>query len=85
MAEEISLKKVRKEGVGLVAPEEIPKEMYPSFNIYEDVPAGLMKLNIGDTLTAKIKVSSKEVHKGRNNRESIGFDALSVTVKEGEK
>lgn len=85
---EISLKKVRKEGNKLAAPAEVPKEMYPGFNIYEDVPAGLMTFAIGKELTAKIRVSKKEIHEGKDSRESIGFDVLSVSSgekKEGEK
>jgi hypothetical protein len=79
---EVSLKRVRKEGTKLVAPMEMPKELYPSFNIYEDTPEALMKLNIGKEVTAKIKVTSKEVHEGSNRRQSIGFDVLSVIIDE---
>jgi hypothetical protein len=79
---EISLKRVRKEGNKLVAPMEMPKDMYPSFNIYEDTPTELMKLDIGKEVIAKIKVTSKEVHEGSSKRQSIGFDVLSVTTDE---
>ena len=82
---EISLKKVRIEGDTLVAPSDLPKEMYPSFSIYEDVPEGLMKFDIGKEVMAKIKVTSKEIHEGRNKRQSIGFDVLSVIVEDIKK
>ena len=77
---EISLKKVRKEGKGLVAPEELPKEFYPTFDIREDVPLALMGLPIGMTLTAKVKIAEKENREGKNARKSMGFDILSITV-----
>ena len=44
-----------------------------------------MKFAIGKELTAKIKVISKEVHEGKNNRESIGFDVLSIMTENKSK
>jgi hypothetical protein len=81
---EISLKKVRREGKDLVAPAEIPHDMYPNFSIYEDVPKGLMNLDIGKEVTAKLKVTMKEMREGKNSRESIGFDCISITTSDKE-
>lgn len=75
---EISLKVVRKEGKDLVAPEEVPKVLYPGFNVHENVPAELMRLKLGQEMTAKIKVVEIEKREGKNARQSIGFDVLAV-------
>ena len=60
--EEISLKKVRKEGKELVAPSTLPKEMYPSFNIYENPPKALMawrkRVSVWPATGAKIRGGS---------------------------
>ncbi len=78
---EISLKKpAEKPSKETLAP--MPKESYPSFNIYDKAPEELMKLEMGTELTAKIKMSSKETHEGSNTRESVGFDVLSVMIDE---
>lgn len=82
---EISLKKVIKKGEDELGPAKVAKDIYPSFNIYEDAPEELMKLPMGKEVMAKIKLSSKETHEGSNTRKSIGFDILSVQLKDEEK
>ena len=64
---------------------EVPKDRYPSFSIYSDVPKEVMKLAMGTEMVAKIKVSAKENHEGSNTSESIGFDVLSVVIKDESK
>ncbi len=63
----------------------MPKERYPSFSIYEGVPEDLMKLSLGKVVMAEIKLSSKETHEGSRTRNSIGFDVLSVVIKDESK
>ena len=86
---EISLKVVRKENDSLVAPEEMPKVLYPNFDVRENVPAELMKFKIGQEVTARIKVAEIEKREGKNARQSIGFDVLAILdypeKKEGDK
>ena len=77
---EISLRIVRKENDKLIAPEQMPKEVYPGFSVNENVPAELMNLKPGQELTAKIKVAKTEKHEGRGARKSIGFDVLAVVT-----
>lgn len=60
----------------------LPKEIYPSFSIWDKAPEELMKLEIGAELTAKIKLSSKENHEGTNTRKGVGFDVISVIMDE---
>jgi len=81
---EISLKKpVEKLEKSSIA--ESPRESYPSFTIYDKAPEELMKFEMGQEFTAKIKMSSKETHEGSKTRQSIGFDVLSVMVDETAK
>lgn len=76
---EISLKIKRESTEGQVAPE-MPKESYPSFTIYDKAPETLTAFEIGTELTAKIKVTSKEIHEGDKTRKSIGFDVICIMV-----
>ncbi len=81
---EISLKrKIRKS-----SPEEaslMSKEVYPSFSIYEDAPDELLKLALGSEVTARVKLTSKDIHEGKNGRKSVGFDVISVEIKDSPK
>ena len=63
-----------------VSPSKEPKESYPSFSIYDKAPAELMKCDLGCEMTAKIKVTSKTMHSGKGQRDSIGFDVMSVMM-----
>jgi hypothetical protein len=80
MSKIVSLKKVRREGDKLIAPCEVPKELYPSFTIYEDVPKDVFKFSIGEELVAKIKICTKEKREGNDARESMGFEVISVEL-----
>lgn len=77
---EISCKKVHKSMEASIP--EMPKESYPSFSIYEDAPEDLLKVKIGTELTAKIKLTSKDVHEGKEGRKSVGFDVISILAPE---
>jgi hypothetical protein len=77
---EISLKRpAEKVGKGST-PELAPKDSYPSFSVYDKAPDELMKCPMGCEMTAKVKLTSKDVHEGPNGRKSVGFDILSITV-----
>ncbi len=81
---EISLKKPKRKVSD--SPElSIERDVYPSFTIYSDTPKELMKIPLGKVVMAKIKLSSKETHEGSNTRESVGFDVLSVVIKDESK
>jgi len=76
---EISLKRpVEKTG----KPEAIasPRDSYPSFSIYDKAPEELMKCEMGHEMTAKIRLTSKDMHEGPNSRKSVGFDVISVMM-----
>ncbi len=74
----ISLKRKIKNSKPEIA--QSPKESYPSFSIYEEAPAEVMGLAIGQDLTAKIRLASKEKHEGKDTRRSCGFDVINVDI-----
>ena len=57
-----------------------PRDSYPSFSIYDKAPEELMKCEMGCEMTAKIKLTSKDMHEGPNSRKSVGFDVISVMM-----
>jgi hypothetical protein len=59
-----------------------PRDNYPSFSIYDKAPEELMKCEMGCEMTAKIRLTSKDMHEGPNARKSVGFDVISVTMNE---
>ena len=78
---EISLKRpAEKASKEISAPS--PRDNYPSFSIYDKAPAELMKLELGQEMTAKVKLTSKDKHEGPNARMSVGFDVISVTMED---
>jgi hypothetical protein len=77
---EISLKKsAEKMHKGEMA-TSMPKESYPSFQVYENAPEELMSCAMGCEMTAKIKLTSKDKHEGPGARKSVGFDVMSVMI-----
>ncbi len=81
---EISLKKPKRKVSD--SPElSVERDRYPSFTIYDDTPKELMGIPLGKVVMAKIKLSSKETHEGSDTRESVGFDVLSVVIKDESK
>jgi hypothetical protein len=76
---EISLKRpAEKASKEVSAPS--PRDNYPSFSIYDKAPEELMKCDMGCEMTAKIKLTSKDMHEGPNSRKSVGFDVISVMM-----
>lgn len=77
---EISLKRPAEKNGKAEMAMPAPRDNYPSFSIYDKAPEELMKCDLGCEMTAKIKLTSKDMHEGPNARKSVGFDVMSVTI-----
>jgi hypothetical protein len=79
---EISLKTKAETLESQIAGAEPSKILYPSFSVYDKAPEELLNCDIGEELSAKVKLTSKDIHEGKHGRKSVGFDVLSIIVKE---
>lgn len=77
---EISLKRPVEKNTKTEMAMPMPRDSYPSFSIYDKAPEELMKCDLGCEMTAKIKLTSKDMHEGPNARKSVGFDVISVMI-----
>ncbi len=48
--------------------------------MYDNAPLELLKIPLGTELTAKVKITSKDIHEGERGRQGAGFDCISITA-----